>query len=202
MLTYAELDSSKKAFIFELDNVLYPEKDYLLQVYYLFASFLEYTEAYPPAAELVSFFSKAYEHAGPKLIFDKAAEAFGIHQKYRENFRRLHQQARLPLKLLLFDHALKLLQEIVIDRKEIIIVTGGDPIQQLNKIRQTEWNGLEKYLRVYFADELKPKPAPDVLMHILEIHHLVAEEVLITGSDRLDAVFAANAGIDFVKAYK
>jgi hypothetical protein len=34
----------KKAFVFELDNVLYPEKDYFFQIYYLFANLLEYTE--------------------------------------------------------------------------------------------------------------------------------------------------------------
>ena len=43
-MKYSDLDKRKKAFIFELDNVLYPEKDYLYQVYYLFAALMEYTE--------------------------------------------------------------------------------------------------------------------------------------------------------------
>lgn len=202
MLVYSEFDPSKKAFVFELDNVLYPERDYLLQVYYLFANFLEYSETFPPAAQLTEFFKKAYEHAGPNLIFDKAREAFGISEKYRENFLRLHRQAQLPLKLLLFDDMLKLLQDIVIDRKEIFIVTAGDPVQQLNKIRQIEWNGLEKYLRVYFTNEVKPKPSPDVLLEILKLHNLEANDVLVAGVESLDAIFAENAGIDFVKIEK
>ncbi|MGX5687798.1 HAD hydrolase-like protein [Arcticibacter tournemirensis] len=202
MLVYSEFDPSKKAFVFELDNVLYPERDYLLQVYYLFANFLEYSETFPPAAQLTEFFKKAYEHAGPNLIFDKAREAFGISEKYRENFSRLHRQAQLPLKLLLFDDMLKLLQDIVIDRKEIFIVTAGDPVQQLNKIRQIEWNGLEKYLRVYFTNEVKPKPSPDVLLEILKLHNLEANDVLVAGVESLDAIFAENAGIDFVKIEK
>lgn len=199
MLVYSEIDPSKKAFVFELDNVLYPEKDYLLQVYYLFSNFLEYTEAYPPASDLTQFFKKAYEHAGPNLIFDKAKEAFGIDEKYRENFIRLHREAKLPLKLLLFKEMLRLLQDIVVDRKEIFIVTEGDPLQQLNKIRHIEWNGLEKYLRVYFTDEVKPKPAPDVLLEILRQYNLSTIDVLVAGVDPLDAIFAENAGIDFVK---
>lgn len=202
MLVYSEFDPSKKAFVFELDNVLYPERDYLLQVYYLFANFLEYSETFPPAVQLTEFFKKAYEHAGPNLIFDKAREAFGISEKYRENFLRLHRQAQLPLKLLLFDDMLKLLQDIVIDRKEIFIVTAGDPVQQLNKIRQIEWNGLEKYLRVYFTNEVKPKPSPDVLLEILKLHNLEANDVLVAGVESLDAIFAENAGIDFVKIEK
>ncbi len=199
MLVYSEIDPSKKAFVFELDNVLYPEKDYLLQVYYLFSNFLEYTETYPPASDLTQFFKKAYEHAGPNLIFDKAKEAFGIDEKYRENFIRLHREAKLPLKLLLFKEMLRLLQDIVVDRKEIFIVTEGDPLQQLNKIRHIEWNGLEKYLRVYFTDEVKPKPAPDVLLEILRQYNLSTIDVLVAGVDPLDAIFAENAGIDFVK---
>lgn len=199
MVNYTDLDPSKKAFVFELDNVLFPEKDYLLQVYYLFANFLEFTEGWPGAEPLTEFFKKAYEHAGPELIFEKAKEAFGIEEKYRENFNRLHKKARLPLKVLLFEQALKLLQDMVVDRKKIFIVTSGDPEQQLNKIRQTEWHGLGQYLTVYFADEVKPKPAPDVLLNILREHNLQREDVLVAGSDSLDAIFAQNAGIDFVK---
>jgi len=199
MLTYSEIDSSKKAFIFELDNVLFPEKDYLLQVYYLFASFLEYVEAFPPAPDLTAFLKKAYENNGPELLFDKAKEVFGFDEKYRENFKRLHQEAKLPLKLLLYKDALNLLQEIVVDRKDIFIVTGGDPLQQLNKIKQTEWNGLEKYLRVYFTDEIAQKPSPDALLHILEKYSLKAEDVMVFGCSKTDADFAKNAGTDFVR---
>ena len=36
-MKYSDIDSRKNAFLFELDNVLYPEKDYLFQVYYIFA---------------------------------------------------------------------------------------------------------------------------------------------------------------------
>lgn len=199
MLLYSDLDPSKKAFVFELDNVLYPERDYLLQVYYLFANFLEYTETYPAAKDLTEFFKKAYENAGSHLIFDKAAEAFGIDKKYRENFDRLHKQAKLPLKLLLFEDILKLLQDIVVDRKGIFIVTAGDPVQQLNKIKHIDWHGLEKYLRVYFADEVNPKPSPDVLSNILSSHNLETGDVLVAGVSQLDEIFAQNAGIDFVR---
>lgn len=198
MINYSDFDPSKKAFIFELDNVLYPEKDYLLQVYYLFANFLEYTETVPPAADLIDFMKKVYEHQGKEEIFDRAQEVFAIDEKYRENFQRLHREAKLPLKLLLYKEVLDLLQQITVDRKMIFLVTAGNPIQQLNKIRHMEWNGLENYLRVYFTDELQPKPAPDVLLQILKEHSLKPEDVVLIGSNGEDEVFAKNASIEFV----
>lgn len=199
MLNYTNIPASKKAFIFELDNVLYPEKDYLLQVYYLFASFLEYTEAFPPAADLTEFFKKSYTHHGPQGIFERAGEAYGIDEKYRENFLRLHKTARLPLKLLIYNNILKLLQDIVVDRKRIFLVTNGDPEQQLNKIKQTEWNGLEQYLTVYFAEEWRPKPETDVLDLILSKHSLQRKEVLIIGRGDVDAAFAQASGVDYIE---
>ena len=134
MLAYKDINTDKKAFIFELDNVLYPEKDYLLQVYYLFASFIEYIETVPNATELTAFMKKVYEVHGADRMFDKAKEAFDLDEKYRENFERLHLTARLPLKLLLFKSALALLQDIVVDRKQIFIVTDGNPEQQLSNM--------------------------------------------------------------------
>lgn len=199
MINYSDFNPSKKAFIFELDNVLYPEKDYLLQVYYLFANFLEYIETVPPAADLIAFMQKAYEHQGKEQIFEKAQEVFGIDEKYRENFMRLHREAKLPLKLLLYKEMLDLLQEITIDRKQIFLVTAGNPIQQLNKIRHMEWNGLENYLKVFFTEELEPKPAPGVLFNILKDYDLDAGDVVLIGTTDEDKLFAKNAAIEFVK---
>src|SRR5690606_28489919 len=193
MINYSDFNPSKKAFIFELDNVLYPEKDYLLQVYYLFANFLEYIETVPPAGDLIAFMQKSYEHQGKEGIFDRAQEVFGIDEKYRENFLRLHREARLPLKLLLYKEMIDLLPQITVDRKQIFLVTAGNPIQQLNKIRHMEWNGLENYLKVFFTDELEPKPAPGVLFNILKDNSLDASEVVLIGTAGDDELFAKNA---------
>ncbi|SKB33563.1 FMN phosphatase YigB, HAD superfamily [Daejeonella lutea] len=198
MLEYKDFDPGKKAFVFELDNVIYPEKDYLLQVYYLFSNFIEFTEGVPSSAELTSFFKTAYEHHGAVEIFDKAKEAFNIDEKYRLNFDRLHYSAILPLKLLMYKEVLKLMQEIIVDRKQLFLITNGKPEIQLNKIRQLEWNGLEKYLRVFYAEEIKLKPEPDVLTYILKDNNLVRKEVVIIGATQTDEDFAASCGVDYV----
>lgn len=197
MINYSDLDTDKKAIIFELDNVLIPEKDYDLQVYYLFANFVEYLETFPPAQDVVDFVKKRYEIHGKEDMFTALYEAFAIPAKYEENLALLFTNARLPLKLLLYKEALELLQEITIDRKELYILTSGNPITQLNKITQTEWNGLEKYLKVYFVDEFEPKPSFTSLNFLLEENKLNKSDVIYIGNCALDKEFALNAGVTY-----
>lgn len=192
---------NKKAFILGLDNVIYPEKDYLLQVYYLFAEFIEYSEQLNAKA-LLLFMQQEFESYGAIGIFEKTAEKFHIPQKYNDNFILLHQNARLPLKLLLYQQVLSFLQEVVIERKDIFLLVDGDPIQQLNKIRQTEWHGLEKYLKVYFSNEFEPKPSQKSLEFIIDQHPLKREEILMVGFDVIDEEYAINAGIDYLLVTK
>ncbi|MBC7653467.1 MAG: hypothetical protein H7098_03215, partial [Oligoflexus sp.] len=73
MLKYQDIPNHKNAFIFELDDVLIPQKDYDLQVYYLFANFIEYLEAFPPAQEMLAFIAKRYEINGQWLMFEETA---------------------------------------------------------------------------------------------------------------------------------
>lgn len=197
MISYSDLDADKKAFIFELDDVLIPEKDYDLQVYYLFANFVEYLETFPPAQDVVDFAKKRYEIYGKEDMFKALQEAFAIPVKYEENLNLLFTNARLPLKLLLYKEVLELLQEITINRKELYILTSGNPVTQLNKITQTEWNGLEKYLKVYFVDEFEPKPSFTSLDFLLEENKLNKSDVIYIGKNSLDEQFAINADVSY-----
>jgi len=198
MLTYKDLNPSKKAFVFSLDNVLYPEGDYLLQVYYLFSNFIEFTEGFPNASDLTDFFKNAYLNHGHEGIFDRAKDAFGIDEKYRDNFIRLHSTARLPLKLLLYPNVLRLLQDITMDRKEIIILTNGRPETQVNKIMQTEWNGLEKYLKVYYVKEIVPELELDAISYVLKQLNLQEPEILIIGPEETDKEFTKSVVLDYL----
>lgn len=69
MIRYADIDARKDAFVFELDDVLYPAKDYWYQVYYLFASFLEYTEMID-AKEATNNMTGTYSSEGKEHVFD------------------------------------------------------------------------------------------------------------------------------------
>ena len=198
MIKYKDIDPRKEAFIFELDDVLYPEKDYLYQVYYLFTAFLEYTELID-AKEATSLMIDTYLSEGKEMVFDRLKEKFNIDEKYRFNFDHLNITAKLPLKLLLDQNMLNLMQDIVIDRKQLFILTNGDPTQQLNKIKQTEWHGLEPYLTCYFADETAPKPETDSVDLLIKNHKLQRRNVLMIGNSDIDRQCADASGIDLLK---
>jgi FMN phosphatase YigB (HAD superfamily) len=200
-MVYNEIDPRKQAFVFELDNVLYPEKDYLLQVYYLFASFLEYTEMLD-AKEMLSVMTIAYNEYGHDAVFDALQKEFNVDSKYAQNFQHLLGNAKLPLKLLLYQQMLDLMQEIVVDRKKLFIVTNGNPEQQLNKIRQIEWHGLEQYLICYFANEYASKPEPDAIHTLIHEHNLQRRDLLMIGQTKTDQLSAEASGIDYIEVGK
>lgn len=185
----------KQSFIFELDNVIYPEKDYLLQVYYLFAQFMEYGEQLS-ATDVLSYMQQIYQEEGAADIFDKTAVKFNIAEKYRVNFDMLLHSVRLPLKLLIFNEVLSVLQAIVLERKHTLLLVQGSPAMQLNKIKQTEWNGLEKYLTVFFTEEFKPET--DALKLILKQQGITKKELLVIGKSDFAEKSAAKNKVDYL----
>ena len=200
-MNYKDIDKRKSAFIFELDDVLYPKKDYLYQVYYLFANLLEYTELVD-ARQTTKLMTDTYVTEGEQFVFDRVAEKFKIAEKYRTNFDNLLITAKLPLKLLLYQNMLTLLQEIVVDRKKLFIVTNGNVEQQVNKIKQIEWNGLEKYLTCYFAEETTPKPEPDVIHLLMQDHGLQRRDIIMIENSEVDRLCAETVGIDYTNLDK
>lgn len=184
----------KASFVFELNEVIYPEKDYYLQVYYLFGQFIEYSEQLN-AAEIVAFMQQHYLEKGKEGIFKHTAAQFNIPEKYQVNFELLLLSARLPLKLLIFDEVLKFMQDIVLERKKIFLLVDGNAAMQLNVIKQIEWNGLAEYLTVYFAEEMGGMTA--ALKEILSLHDLSESSVGFVGRSELAKKATLENNIDF-----
>ncbi|MDB5147687.1 MAG: Phosphoglycolate phosphatase, superfamily [Mucilaginibacter sp.] len=196
-MDYKDIDKRKTAFIFELDGVLYPAKDYYFQAYYLFANMLEYIELIDAKAA-TKVLTDTYIDEGKDAVFNRLAEQFPVAEHYRDKFENLLLTAKLPLKLLLYKNVLTLMQEIVIDRKKLFIVTNGNVQEQVNKIKQTEWHGLEKYLRCYFTEETAPKPEPDVINLLIQEHGLQRKEIVMIENSEADRLCAEASGIDSI----
>ncbi len=196
-MLFDQLVEKKKAFVFDLDNTLYPEKDYLYQIYYMVGQFIEYQETFDHQI-ITKYLIDEFEKNGRAHIFDKLIEQFNLKKEYVDNCIRLLRTARLPLKLLLFKEAEWMLNELKEKQKFIFILTNGAPEQQYNKITQIEWNGLQKHIMCYYANEIVPKPAPDGLQKIMTDHQLSTEDLVFIGDADIDENCAKAAGVDFV----
>jgi len=185
------------AFIFGFDNVLYPERDFFLQVYYLFGQFVEYSEQID-AKEILNFMQKSFTEHGHEGIFEKTAGHFNIPEKYKINFDLLQRNVRLPLKLLLFEPCLKFLQAIVAEKKPIFLLVPGSPEAQLNKIRQVDWQGLEQYLTVYFSEEIDAGSDDHGLTYLIDNHQLKGENLLLVQAKDHAAVSVPEATLNYL----
>ena len=136
---------------------------------------------------------------GNNEVFNRMKAKYGLDEKYRYNLDHLCDTAKLPLKLLLYQNMLNLLQDIVVDRKQLYIVTNGTPARQLNKIKQMEWHGLEPYLTCYFANETTPKPEPDSIDLLISEHGLQRKNVVMIGNSATDMLCAEACGIDYME---
>ena len=152
------MDRDKSVYVFELDDVLYPAQDYVLQVYYLFANFVEYTEGRELAKELLAFMKECYACHGEEQVLSKTLTHFALPEHYLENYERLKANAHLPLKLLLKDEVKANLLSLFEQGKNVGVLTDGNPVEQLNKLKHIDWAELGSYLpslRVFFIRELK-----------------------------------------------
>lgn len=147
----------KELYLFELDDVLFSKRDYFVQVYYLFSSFYEFSEGGIKANDMASFMAKIYDFHGAELVFTTTKTMYNINDKYEENFNRLIANAKLPLKLELLPQTRNILSKLMELNKSIAILTKGNPIEQLNKLKYLDldnFSSLRKCLKVYFTDEL------------------------------------------------
>jgi len=99
---------------------------------------------------------------------------------------------------LLFAPVLDFLQQLIAAGKQLFLLTSGDPVQQLNKIRQVEWNGAEQHLILYFTDEIAKGSVPDALDFIINKHNLTAGKVLFVANSNEEQKKAFSKMLNFV----
>ena len=183
MIDFTAINFDKKAYIFELDDVLFPKQDYDLQVYYLFANILEYTEQNINANELSEYLKDVYLKEGEQSVFSKMLEKYHVDKKHEDAFKAMHVNAKLPLKLLLYKEVLALLTYLVGEEKALFILTKGNPMVQMNKIKQIEWNNLDQFIKVYFYDEIILKSDLKPIDYLLKENNILAKDAVFVTTE-------------------
>jgi FMN phosphatase YigB (HAD superfamily) len=187
-----------KAFVFDLDNTLIDENTYLTEAYRQIAAYTASVHTGYNSSEYFSFLLNTYTKQGRKHLFNKYIMAFNLPETIQPVLLDMLRNVKLPVPLEVDPHIAQAIRTMIAAQKPLFIASNGNRQQQQNKLSQVRWDNIDPaQIRVYFAADHKPKPAPDILLAILADHQLHAAEVLFIGDSETDEQAARSAGMDF-----
>ncbi len=126
----------------------------------------------------------AIRMVAPALPADRHAE---FAARYRKHY--LHRERDIPL----FDGVHELLSELVKANYLLAIATGKS---RFGLDRALERSGVaHRFHATRCADEGKPKPHPEMLLHLMDCLGVVPQETLMIGDTTHDLELARNAGV-------
>lgn len=129
----------------------------------------------------------ALAHVAPDLPVERHPE---LAARYREHY--LAKDPDIPL----FEGARELLEGLRLRGHRLAVATGKSRVGLDRALRQSGLAPLFAATRC--ADEGRPKPHPDMLLHLMERLDVRPERTLMIGDTTHDLDLAANAGVDCV----
>lgn len=192
-----------RSLVFDLDNTLYPEIDYLSQAYQAFARQLAPEYGFDPEqaagflleglrqgrrSTLLQDFQMACQ---PQLRAQKTPDP----ERCRETLFWCLREKTPDRELVAFPWA----EELFADpqrRASFALITNGNPRQQKNKVRHLPLLSGIAPEQIVFANLYAPKPAIDAALKLAEVMEL--RDPVYFGDSDSDRVFAQQAGFFFV----
>lgn len=176
--------------IFDLDDTLYSEEEFLKSVYSRIAGL------YGTGSEddVYDYLLYTFKNNGRDNIFDKMFRKF-------------------PNKLINLETCLTIMRSPIVGHsfdlypwvseyakksfeRSISIITNGTPQQQKNKIKYLNLDRFFDLTHVAYANEYQKKPHPDAYHRLSEF--LKMRDPIYVGDSNSDKVFAKNCGIEFL----
>lgn len=169
------------AVIFDLDNVLYDEREYIKAAYRNIARFI--SERYGSEEELIynKLLNDLQEKTSmyPRLFNDLLLD-LGLDQKLLPDLLKIYSNTTLDLRL--YSASERILAILKKQGIRLGLVTNGNPETQKNKVQLLQ---IEKYFDsiVYARDTVKDKPDPEVYKVILRALCVKPEEAVFVGDN-------------------
>jgi HAD superfamily hydrolase (TIGR01549 family) len=188
-------------FIFDLDNTIYDEEDYLFQAYKAISQKLAGFALGYNENDLLAIILEIYSKEGRDKLFDKFLFRVGLDITYITECLKILRSFNPELSIEIKSKVKNILASLIEKKKPVFVLTNGNPEQQMNKIRNIRWDGLDKTISFIMADEFEPKPSPSGIIHILNITGSEKKEAIMTGDMETDKESALNGGIDFINIF-
>lgn len=179
-----------KAVIFDLDDTLYPEIDYVISGFRVTANYIslklkvEYEEVFN---KLLALFKQNRNN-----VFNRFLEPYNVDEKFIDECIKLYRNHFPDIKL--NEEAQVILQLLKKNEFKIGIITDGRPEGQRNKIKALE---LERYCdSIIITDELGGieyrKPSEIPYKKIFEQLNVEAREAIYVGDNPVKDFITAN----------
>ena len=143
-------------FLIDLDDTLYPEKNYLYPAYLEISKYINKKYKFK-ISHINKFLIDEFEISGRKNLFDKLNSKFEIPTIEFNIYLKILRNLKLKNKIRLFDKSYQLLEKIIKHNKNFIIVTNGNVKQQRNKVSLIDWRQISNPF-VLYANKSFPKP--------------------------------------------
>lgn len=179
--------------IFDLDNTLYKETDFLFRAYDEIAH-----KFYSEQAETISLFLQtSFTQNGRQHLFDKMMTRF-------PNERLTIDIVLEELRSSVFEDSLSLypwflrFSQFIDDEFVLRVITNGNPRQQKNKIKSLIWPATIHTKEFIFADEYEAKPSTASFKALAGWDNL--KDPLYVGDSAVDKSFAHALNFTFLPA--
>ena len=179
--------------LFDLDNTLYAEKDYLHSAYRSIGLHLNQLNGRLDSKKIADFLINTFDQYGREQLFNKLIDQFQIKEAGIDQFLNWMREVALDEKLVLYPTSHELLLGALAHSK-VFVITNGNVRQQENKVNQIDWCGLRKHIDIIYANATQPKPDP---ASFRSLNIATDKKCLYIGDTESDQLFAKNCGIDF-----
>lgn len=185
--------------VFDLDDTLYPERDYLFAAYDSIAKLVADRSG---SNERVysEYLKKSFINGGRGNLFDSFINEFNLSNTVSIQ-EMLHILRTNYCVLSLYRKAKDLLDYLQIEGVVSVIFTNGNLTQQRNKISCLKLKESYPAVAVYYAAEYEPKPSPVGLKAILRDYNVDLKKALVVGDSATDYEAAKAAGIDYLDSH-
>jgi FMN phosphatase YigB (HAD superfamily) len=183
--------SRGRTLIFDLDNTIYPESDFLFGVYFKISLI-----ANPKAnSEVFDFLKATFISEGRKNIFGKLIDKYPESKLTEDICLTIMRSYKPTQKIKPFAWFTKFICQV---NKSFVlrIVTNGNVVQQANKINSIDFRLPMTQVDVVYANQIRPKPAPDSFLNFKNVNDFI--DPIYIGDSFVDAEYAHNLGIEFV----
>lgn len=184
--------------VLDLDNTLINEIDYLFPAYEAIADYIVMVTDFEKY-NISTFLKDEFIGNGRKDLFQKLIRKFQLSEVMYVHFLNILRTVELVNKIPICKPIESYLNKNY-SFSEAVIYTNGNPVQQLNKIRQTDWSSINlKMFPPILANLIAPKPDIGGLKHFLSCYHEYnIDDILYIGDSEVDRVCASKMSIDYL----